>query len=137
MINPSQTRPQISGRYGCDKKYTLHAAPLVLRYHGFEAEWAFMQASHLCGHARCINIAHLRWEFPSENVDRDLCHKWDTPFTCAARGHDPPCIHQDPDDTQDIQEALWRARQDAAWKREKRKESSPGTCERTGDASRA
>ncbi len=129
LINPSQTRPQLSGRYGCDKKYTLHAAPLTLRYHGYDAKYRFQQASHLCGNARCINIEHLKWEFPSENVDRDLCHKWETPFTCAERGHDPPCIMQDMDDGQEIQEELWRQRRRI--KNKRKRQDSPDISSRT------
>ena len=94
LANPSQSRPQFSGRYGCGQKYSLHAAPLTLRAKGRYPAYQFMQASHLCGNGRCINADHLKWEFPSENVDRDLCHKWDAPFTCEERGHDPPCIPQ-------------------------------------------
>lgn len=45
------------------------------------------EASHLCGHGRCVNPAHLVWERSSVNFSRNECHHYNMP--CS---HSPPCI---------------------------------------------
>lgn len=52
---------------------------------------AWDQASHLCGHCRCVNVDHLIWEAKGENCSRDVCHKYELSATCA---HVPRCIPQ-------------------------------------------
>ena len=45
------------------------------------------EASHLCGHKRCINIDHLVWESTSVNFSRNECHHYNE--ICA---HVPRCL---------------------------------------------
>ena len=53
------------------------------------------QASHLCGHCRCVNPQHLIWEPKGENCSRDVCHKYGLAHACT---HVPRCIPQSDED---------------------------------------
>lgn len=69
-------------------RYT--ATHIVLIAEGRLPTHCFDQASHLCGNRFCINPAHLCWETPTKNIDRELCHKYPFFKTCP---HHPPCVH--------------------------------------------
>jgi hypothetical protein len=57
----------------------LHAKKLPANEHD--------EASHLCGHGRCVNIAHLHWEGLGLNASRNECHRYSQ--ICH---HTPRCI---------------------------------------------
>lgn len=60
---------------------------LVLRAAGRLPTRGHDEASHICGYARCCNSAHLHWESPSVNIERNECHHYQ-----AVCRHNPRCI---------------------------------------------
>jgi hypothetical protein len=59
------------------------------------------EASHLCGHKRCIEPTHLVWEDMGTNVSRNLCHMYNAVCT-----HVPACIAQVAGDREAIKAKL-------------------------------
>lgn len=65
----------------------MSLSALVLRAHGFVPDHSYYEASHLCGHSRCINVDHLVWERCDNNARRRCCHAQHIPCTCT-----PSCV---------------------------------------------
>lgn len=78
---------------------------IVLLHHGKLPEREHDEASHLCGHARCVNPDHLVWEPIGINASRNECHHYSVP--CS---HVPPCIAHYPRHAQEVRDALEKRR---------------------------
>lgn len=72
-------------KYPCNDGISYSA--IVLLYHGVHPVNEHDEASHLCGHPRCVNIDHLIWESIGNNSARNECHHYAVECT-----HNPPCI---------------------------------------------
>lgn len=59
------------------------------------------EASHICGHKRCVNPAHLLWESSSDNFTRNECHHYNKQCT-----HNPRCLPCSNDDLIRVQHQL-------------------------------
>lgn len=51
------------------------------------------QASHICGHGRCINPDHLVWECMASNARRNMCHAYNCECNCKPKCL--PCYESD------------------------------------------
>jgi len=58
-----------------------------------DTNWQLYNASHLCGHSRCIRPEHLVWEMMDVNFSRRMCHVYGAYEACP---HDPRCLHRAP-----------------------------------------
>jgi len=82
FYNP--TKPRAKGRTYNDG---LSYSAIVLLQQGRLPQSECDEASHICGHARCVNPDHLVWERSSINFARNECHHYD--MICC---HVPRCI---------------------------------------------
>jgi hypothetical protein len=84
----------------------MTAAALTLLYHGFTPRYDYDEASHICGHARCINPAHLVWEDIGRNSTRNLCHRYGVACLCV-----PRCVPFCTDEHELVQQRLRAAKE--------------------------
>ncbi len=102
LLQPKAKRPSNSFRNDDTGKLDcITFGMTVLFAAGRQPALPWDQASHLCGHCRCVNVEHLVWEDRAKNCSRDVCHKYAQ--TCT---HDPPCIEQRSEDAVYIAETL-------------------------------
>lgn len=107
LSQPRTRRPQRTfsnptlppGRYPHNDGLTLAAA--VLLTSGRLPQNEYDEASHMCGHGRCINPDHLVWEHIGRNSTRKLCHYYGVPCECS-----PPCLDFRHEDAQMIERVL-------------------------------
>jgi len=92
LLQPKAKRPANSFTNAVTGKRDSITFGMTLLFEaGIAPQNAWDQASHLCGHCRCVNPDHLVWEAKGENCSRDVCHKYDLSHKCA---HVPRCIPQ-------------------------------------------
>lgn len=94
LLQPKAKRPTNSfGNPLTGKRDCITFSMTLLYAKGAVPQNAWDQASHLCGHGRCVNVDHLRWEPRGNNCSRDVCHKYGERCT-----HAPRCIAYDEND---------------------------------------
>jgi hypothetical protein len=97
LIQPNTKRPgrTFHNPYKPKGKYAyndgLSYSAIVLLRHGHFPQREHDEASHRCGHGRCVNVAHLVWESLAANSVRNECHHYHRPCHC-----NPRCIPYDP-----------------------------------------
>ncbi len=102
LLQPKAKRPANSFRNAQTSKLDSITFGMTLLYGaGAQPAKPWDQASHLCGHCRCVNVQHLVWEERGKNCSRDVCHKYSQQCT-----HTPPCIAQNIADTRYIAETI-------------------------------
>ena len=79
----------------------LSYAAIVLLHDGRNPVNEHDEASHLCGHSRCVNPLHLVWEPMGINASRNECHHYNVPCN-----HSPKCIRNTDADYQHVQHEL-------------------------------
>lgn len=97
LIQPNTKRPgrtfhnphKPRGKYAYNDGLSYSA--IVLLRNGHLPQREHDEASHRCGHGRCVNVAHLVWESLAENSVRNECHHYHRPCECK-----PKCIPYDP-----------------------------------------
>lgn len=94
LLQPKTTRPGysfVNPTKALDPRYTSNDAlgfsVIMLLAYGKLPQNEWDEASHLCGNARCVNIAHLCWEDTATNFSRNLCQMYGQ--VCK---HTPACI---------------------------------------------
>jgi hypothetical protein len=96
LLQPKAKRPANSFLNAeTNKRDSITFGMTILFDRGVQPMRAWDQASHLCGHGRCVNPDHLVWEAKGDNCSRDVCHKYDK---CDACTHNPRCIAQNVED---------------------------------------
>lgn len=95
FLNPERERGK--GNYNDGISY----AAIVLLDAGRLPANEHDEASHICGHNRCVNVAHLCWEPLGLNAQRNECHRYDVP--CV---HVPRCLRFLPSDALEIKRRL-------------------------------
>jgi hypothetical protein len=88
---PSQDTPQIQVTVDTDTTLTMQCSHVILIGNNIVPEYWYMQASHRCGNRYCINLEHLLWELPWDNISRDGCHKYGHFINCP---HHPHCLKE-------------------------------------------
>ncbi len=102
LLQPKAKRPSNSFRNAATGKLDSITFGMTLLYAaGAVPQQPWDQASHLCGHCRCVNVQHLAWEERAKNCSRDVCHKY-----ARACTHEPPCITQSQADAVYIAETI-------------------------------
>lgn len=111
LMQPNSKRPARTFRNpelpdnGYPHNDGLTMAAITLLRDGVLPQNEYDEASHLCGHGRCVNPDHLVWEDMSNNARRNLCHHYGRKCACC-----PPCIPFYPEDRDHIAVALQWAR---------------------------
>jgi hypothetical protein len=106
MIQPNTKRP---GRtfYNPEKRRKhayndgLSFSAIILLNEGCLPQNEHDEASHICGHGRCINPAHLLWESSSKNFSRNECHHYEVICT-----HYPKCLYNGAKEFQYIKQQI-------------------------------
>lgn len=94
LLQPKAKRPANSfANAQTGKRDSITFGMTILYARGDVPVNAWDQASHLCGHCRCVNPDHLIWEERAKNCSRDVCHKYGQACT-----HAPRCIATNDDD---------------------------------------
>lgn len=102
LLQPKAKRPTNSfGNPHTHKRDCITFGMTLLYAAGVQPQNAWDQASHLCGHARCVNADHLVWEPKGVNCSRDVCHKYGERCT-----HEPRCIEYHEEDAIYIAETI-------------------------------
>ena len=121
LIQPNTKRPgrTFSNPFKPRGKYPyndgLSFAAIVLLRHGHPPSEEHDEASHLCGHGRCVNVDHLRWETIGVNSMRNECHHYGKQCCCQ-----PRCIAYDHTDADTIKWHLITERNNKKWKKQQK-----------------